>query len=151
MSLNKVFVLKLHKILINNKTWIISVYFIGKNDGICEYKTEVRTSKSEVQKNINKLMQSPEKQTAQVLERGKTDEKEEKELYLDNIIKKASANPQQRKNQKKYHRASSDCDSSDEEKDEPYYHGSKASTTLTREQALKLSLRKIIDERKLNK
>ncbi len=72
-------------------------------------------------------------------------------MYLDNIIKKASANPQQRKNQKKYPRASSDCDSSDEEKDEPYYHGSKASTTLTREQALKLSLRKIIDERKLNK
>ncbi len=125
--------------------------FSRKEDGICEYKNEVRTSQSEVQKTSIKLMQSPRETTAQVLEKRETDEKEEKELYLDNIIKKASANPQQRKNQKKYHRASSDCDSSDEEKDEPYYHGSKASTTLTREQALKLSLRNIIDERKLNK
>ncbi len=45
-------------------------------------------------------MQSPRETTAQVLEKRETDEKEEKELYLDNIIKKASANPQQRKNQK---------------------------------------------------
>ncbi len=85
--------------------------FSRKEDGICEYKNEVRTSQSEVQKTSIKLMQSPRETTAQVLEKRETDEKEEKELYLDNIIKKASANPQQRKNQKKYHRASSDCDS----------------------------------------
>ncbi|AAK82146.1 285L [Invertebrate iridescent virus 6] len=115
--------------------------FSRKEDGVCEYKkNEVRTSQSEVPKTSIKKSDNGEK-----------DEKEEKELNLENIIKKASANPQQRKNQKKYHRASSDCDSSDDEKDEPYYHGSKASTTLTREQALKLSLRKKIDERKLNK
>jgi hypothetical protein len=74
-------------------------------------------------------------------------EKDERDTYLDKIIKKASANPQQRKTQKKYHRASSDCDSSEED-DEPPVHGSNASTTLTREQALKLSLRKKIDERR---
>ncbi len=79
--------------------------FSRKEDGICEYKNEVRTSQSEVQKTSIKLMQSPRETTAQVLEKRETDEKEEKELYLDNIIKKASANPQQRKNQKKYHRA----------------------------------------------
>ncbi len=33
-------------------------------------------------------MQSPRETTAQVLEKRETDEKEEKELYLDNIIKK---------------------------------------------------------------
>ncbi len=74
--------------------------FLGKKIGICEYKNEVRTSQSEVQKTSIKLMQSPRETTAQVLEKRETDEKEEKELYLDNIIKKASANPQQRKNQK---------------------------------------------------
>ncbi len=74
--------------------------FSRKEDGICEYKNEVRTSQSEVQKTSIKLMQSPRETTAQVLEKRETDEKEEKELYLDNIIKKASANPQQRKNQK---------------------------------------------------
>lgn len=116
-------------------------------DGVCEYKKEVRTSQS--------VPIGVSTGNAEVLKtsikKSDNSEKEEKELNLENIIKKASANPQQRKNQKKYHRASSDCDSSDEEKDEPYYHGSKASTTLTREQALKLSLRKMIDERKLNK
>ncbi len=108
--------------------------FSRKEDGICEYKNEVRTSQSEVQKTSIKLMQSPRETTAQVLEKRETDEKEEKELYLDNIIKKRLQILNKEKS-KKYHRASSDCDSSDEEKDEPYYHGSKASTTLTREQA----------------
>ncbi len=62
--------------------------FSRKEDGICEYKNEVRTSQSEVQKTSIKLMQSPRETTAQVLEKRETDEKEEKELYLDNIIKK---------------------------------------------------------------
>jgi hypothetical protein len=70
-------------------------------------------------------------------------EPDDKDVYLENIIKKASS----RKAQKKYHRASSDCDSSENEEESPHFHGSEA-TTLTREQALKLSLRKKIDERR---
>jgi len=75
-----------------------------------------------------------------------TIEKNEKDVYLENIIKKASVNPQQRKSQKKYHRASSDCESSENE-EEQCFHSSET-TTLTRDQALKLSLRKKIYERK---
>ncbi len=46
-------------------------------------------------------MQSPRETTAQVLEKRETDEKEEKELYLDNIIKKASAKSSTKKKSKK--------------------------------------------------
>jgi hypothetical protein len=109
-------------------------------DGVCLFATSAsgkdRPLKSE-DSHESSLSKSPPVKS----------EKDERDTYLDKIIKKASANPQQRKTQKKYHRASSDCDSSEED-DEPPVHGSNASTTLTREQALKLSLRKKIDERR---
>ncbi len=41
--------------------------FSRKEDGICEYKNEVRTSQSEVQKNINKTYAKPRETTAKVL------------------------------------------------------------------------------------
>ncbi len=75
--------------------------FSRKEDGICEYKNEVRTSQSEVQKTSIKLMQSPRETTAQVLEKRETDEKEEKELYLDNIIKKSVCKSSTKKKSKK--------------------------------------------------
>ncbi len=52
--------------------------FSRKEDGICEYKNEVRTSQSEVQKTSIKLMQSPVRTTAQVLEEGNRRKKKEK-------------------------------------------------------------------------
>lgn len=112
-------------------------------DGVCLFTTSAagkdRPLKSEDSKGdlSSSLSKSPPVKS----------EKDERDMYLDKIIKKVSTNPQQRKTQKKYHRASSDCDSSEED-DEPPVHGSNASTTLTREQALKLSLRKKIDERR---
>jgi hypothetical protein len=78
--------------------------------------------------------------------KGTEDDKVEKNTCLENMIKKASSNPHQRKSQKKYHRAGSDCDSSEDEPE--HFHGSAPATTLTREQALKLSLRKKIEERR---
>lgn len=80
------------------------------------------------------------------MERGKQNETSEpetsKDLYLDNLLKKISENPQSRKTQTKYHRASSDCEHSDEEPEVP---------SLTREQALKLTYRKKIEEKVTNK
>ncbi len=51
---------------------------------ICEYKNEVRTSQSEVQKTSIKLMQSPREQPPKFWEKRETGRKRGKELYLDN-------------------------------------------------------------------
>ncbi len=127
--------------------------FSRKEDGICEYKNEVRTSRLKFKKPSIELRQSPRETTPKFWKtRGNLTKRgtriRDLEIY---ILKKRLQSLNKEKSKKNITELLQIVDSSDEEKDEPYYHGSKASTTLTREQALKLSLRKIIDERKLNK
>ncbi len=74
--------------------------FSRKEDGICEYKNEVRTSQSEVQKTSIKLMQSPRETTAQFWKRGKPT-KRGKRIVFRYIIKKGVCKSSTKKKSKK--------------------------------------------------
>lgn len=68
-----------------------------------------------------------------------------KDSGLDEIIKLASSNPQQRKTQRRFRRASSDSESSEDDSNDELT----TTTTLSRDQALRLSLNKKIEQRQI--
>lgn len=74
-----------------------------------------------------------------------TPEKTEDEIrkeYLSSLLDKVSKSPSSRKAQKKYHRASSDCEDSEEEESLDY-----VKPHMSREEALKLALKKAEEKR----
>lgn len=74
-----------------------------------------------------------------------TPEKSEDEIrkeYLSSLLDQVSKNPSSRKAQKRYHRASSDCEDSEEEESLDY-----VKPYMSREEALKLALKKAEEKR----